>query len=226
MRVKVLTGLLTISAILSAGLSTGSCSENESEPAPVPATVTGEPTSGWVEIPTQVGGDKVMKWNEPPKMMIDTGKQYQAIMETEHGKMVLELFAKDVPKTVNNFVFLATHGYYDDTTFHRVLPGFMAQGGDPTGTGMGGPGYTFANEITEHKHVAGTLSMAHSALPDSNGSQFFICYTPQPALDGGYNVFGHLIEGMDVLQSITPRDPTQNPHFEGDKLLSVRIEVK
>jgi peptidyl-prolyl cis-trans isomerase B (cyclophilin B) len=180
----------------------------------------------WVQLPTEEKGGKVLQWNEPPRMMIDTNKQYRAIMETEHGKMVLELFAKDVPKTVNNFVFLATQGYYDNTTFHRVIANFMVQGGDPTGTGSGGPGYTFANEITSHKHVAGALSMARTMLPDTNGSQFFICLEAQPSLDGQYSVFGQLIEGMDVLQKIRLRDPSKNPSYPGDKLLSVRIEVK
>jgi peptidyl-prolyl cis-trans isomerase B (cyclophilin B) len=225
MKTKVLLGLLIISTLISVGFLTGSCSETEPEPAPTPTPVAGETPSGWVQIPTQVGGEKIMNWNEPPEMMIDTAKQYRAIMETEHGKMVLELFAKDVPKTVNNFVFLATHGYYNDTTFHRVIPGFMAQGGDPTGTGRGGPGYMFADEFTEHSHVAGALSMANAGA-NTNGSQFFITYTPQHGLDGRHTVFGQLTEGMDILESITPRDPSKNPQFEGDKLLSVRIEVK
>ena len=167
-----------------------------------------------------------MKWDSPPKMQIDTKKKYTAIMETEKGNLVLELFAKDAPKTVNSFVFLARQGYYDGTTFHRVLPGFMAQGGDPTGTGMGGPGYTFANEISVHKHAAGALSMAHSSLPDSNGSQFFITYAAQPSLDGGYSVFGQLIEGMDVLEKLTPRDPDQNPDFTGDIIIRIAIEER
>ena len=185
------------------------------------------PGSGeWTQLPMQTKGDSVLQWNESPKMMIDTDKEYRAIMETEHGEMVLELFAKDVPKTVNNFVFLATNGYYDNTTFHRVLAGFMAQGGDPTGTGSGGPGYVFANEITSHKHVAGALSMARTSLPDTNGSQFFICFQAQPTLDGLYSVFGQLVEGTDVLKQIRLRDPRTNPQYEGDKLLSVRIEVK
>lgn len=157
--------------------------------------------------------------------MIDTSKKYTAIIVTEKGNLVLELFAKDVPRTVNNFVFLATQGYYDGTTFHRVIPGFMAQGGDPTGTGRGNPGYTFADEITAHKHDAGALSMANSG-PNTNGSQFFITYTPQPRLDGSYTVFGQLIEGMDVLQKLTPRDPTQNPQFTGDKIIRVDITVE
>jgi peptidyl-prolyl cis-trans isomerase B (cyclophilin B) len=144
-------------------------------------------------------------YSEPPPMLIDTSKQYTAIIETEKGNLVLELFTEDVPRTVNNFVFLAREGFYDDTTFHRVIPGFMAQGGDPTGTGTGTPGYSFADEFTEHTHLAGALSMANSG-PNTNGSQFFITYTPQHPLDGKHSVFGQLIEGMDVLERIKPGD--------------------
>ena len=111
-------------------------------------------------------------------------------------------------------------------TFHRVIPGFMAQGGDPTGTGSGDPGYTFANEITEHKHVAGAVSMANSGCPIPTARQFFICYAAQPYLDGSYSVFGQLTEGMDVLQKLTPRDPTKNPQFTGDKIIKVTIKVE
>ena len=156
-------------------------------------------------------------------MAIDTGKQYTAIIEMEKGNLVLELFARDVPKTVNNFVFLAREGYYDGTTFHRVIPGFMVQGGDPSGTGMGNPGYRFEDEFTDHTHVAGALSMANAG-PNTNGCQFFITYVPVHQLDGKHSVFGQLVEGMDVLQSITPRDPNQNPQFEGDKI--IRIVIK
>ena len=134
-----------------------------------------------------------------------------------------ELVASDVPLTVNNFVFLAREGFYDGTTFHRVIPGFMVQGGDPTGTGRGNPGYRFEDEFTEHTHVTGALSMANAG-PDTNGSQFFITYAPQHALDGKHTVFGQLIEGMDVLKQLTPRDPSQNPQFEGDKIIRITIE--
>lgn len=161
-----------------------------------------------------------MSWDSPPKMVIDTGKKYTAIIETVKGNLVLELFAKDVPKTVNNFVFLAREGYYDGTTFHRVIPDFMAQGGDPTGTGMGDPGYRFEDEFTGHTHVAGALSMANAG-PNTNGSQFFITYVPVHGLDGKHAVFGQLIEGMDVLKKLTPRDPNQNPQFEGDKIIRI-----
>ncbi len=156
-------------------------------------------------------------------MVIDTSKQYTAIIETEKGNLVLELFARDVPETVNNFVFLAREGFYDGSTFHRVIPGFMVQGGDPTGTGRGGPGYKIDDEFTEHTHEVGTLSMANSG-PNTNGSQFFITYAPQHGLDGKHTVFGQLIEGKDVLDNLTPRDPNQNPQFEGDRIIRITIE--
>lgn len=128
-----------------------------------------------------------------------------ATIETEKGDLVLELFARDVPMTVDNFVKLARDGFYDGLTFHRVIPGFMAQGGCPDGDGTGGPGYRFDDEITEHTHVAGAMSMANSG-PNTNGSQFFITYTPQPHLNGKHTVFGQLIEGMEVLESLENGD--------------------
>ncbi|MCK4262638.1 MAG: peptidylprolyl isomerase [Dehalococcoidia bacterium] len=138
-------------------------------------------------------------------MMIDTDKQYTATIQTEKGNLVLELFGRDVPATVNNFVFLAGEGFYDGTIFHRVVPGFVAQGGDPTGTGTGNPGYFFPDEFTEHTHVAGALSMANSG-PDTNGCQFFITYAAQHHLDGKHSVFGQLVEGMDVLEQLEESD--------------------
>jgi len=161
-------------------------------------------------------------YSAPPPMTIDTSKNYTATIETEKGNLVLELFAKDVPNTVNNFVFLAREGFYDGCTFHRVIPGFMAQGGDPTGTGAGNPGYRFDNEITDHGHVAGALSMANAGA-DTNGCQFFITYVPRHELDGSYSVFGQLIEGMDVLKNLTPRNPQDNPDYEGDKIIRITI---
>ncbi len=146
-------------------------------------------------------------------MTIDTSKQYTATIETGKESMVLELFANDVPVTVNNFVFLAREGFYDGTTFHRVIPDFMAQGGDPTGTGTGGPGYKFADEFTEHTHVAGTLSMANSG-PNTNGSQFFITYSPQSHLDRKHSVFGQMVLGAKVLKAID----------NGDTIVRITIE--
>ena len=172
---------------------------------------------------SQSPAPKPKTYSAPPPKVIDTNKKYTATIETAKGKLVLELFAKDVPNTVNNFVFLAREGFYDGCTFHRVMPNFMAQGGDPTGTGMGGPGYKFADEFTSHKHGTGALSMANAGA-NTNGSQFFITYTPQPGLDGKHAVFGQLIEGMDVLKKITPRDPSQNPQFLGDKIIRITIK--
>ena len=151
------------------------------------------------------GTPKPKSYSAPPPMTIDTSKQYTATIETEKGDLVLELFASNVPVTVNNFVFLAREGFYDGTTFHRVIPDFMAQGGDPTGSGAGNPGYSFDDEFTEHTHVTGALSMANSG-PNTNGCQFFITYTPQHHLDGKHSVFGQLIEGMDVLEKIEQGD--------------------
>lgn len=160
---------------------------------------------GAAPAPAPTPTPKPKTYSAPPPVTIDTSKQYTATIETEKGNLVLELFAKDVPVTVNNFVFLARDGFYDGTTFHRVIPDFMAQGGDPTGTGRGGPGYKFDDEFTEHTHVAGALSMANSG-PNTNGCQFFITYTPQHGLDGKHSVFGQLIGGMDVLQAIEQGD--------------------
>ena len=143
------------------------------------------------------------QWNSPPEMTIDPGKKYTATFSTDKGEMVLELFADKTPKTVNNFVFLAREGFYDGITFHRVIDDFMAQGGDPTGTGRGGPGYRFDDEFhPDLKHdKAGVLSMANAG-PGTNGSQFFITHLPTPWLDNKHSVFGQVIEGMDTLMAI------------------------
>ena len=148
------------------------------------------------------------QWNKPPEMVIDPKKKYTATLSTDKGDIVLELFAEKTPRTVNNFVFLAREGFYDGTVFHRVIQDFMAQGGDPTGTGTGGPGYRFADEFDPSlKHnKPGIFSMANAG-PGTNGSQFFITHVPTPWLDGKHSVFGQVIQGMDVLMSIPPRDP-------------------
>ena len=193
-----LTILLRIagSIVIGAMLFSVSCGGQAPEPTPTPAP-------------------KPKTYSAPPPMTIDTNKQYTATIETEKGNLALELFASDVPATVNNFVFLARDEFYDGTTFHRIIPGFMAQGGDPTGTGTGNPGYSFPDEFTEHKHGTGTLSMANAG-PDTNGCQFFITYAPQPHLDGKHSVFGQLIEGMDVLEKLE----------NGDIIKRIAIEEK
>ena len=163
-----------------------------------------------------------------PPMTIDPAKSYEATIHTENGDIVVELFPDVAPIAVNSFIFLADNGWYDGVTFHRVLPGFVAQGGDPSGTGFGGPGYAFEIEISEDVTFdqAGLLSMANSG-PTSNGSQFFITLEPLPNLDGGYTIFGRVISGMDVVEQITPRDPNQNPNLPpGDTILGVTIREK
>ncbi len=171
---------------------------------------------------------KVRQWSSPPEMQIDVNKRYTATLHTVKGDIVVELLPKAAPLTVNNFVFLARQGYYDGVTFHRVLPGFVAQGGDPAGTGSGGPGYYIPNETSSGLTFddEGLVAMANAG-PDTNGSQFFITYAPQPGLDGGYTIFGRVTSGLDVALALSPRDPSQNPNAPpGDKINSVTIEEK
>jgi cyclophilin family peptidyl-prolyl cis-trans isomerase len=165
-----------------------------------------------------------LQWPSPPTMQIDPSKSYEAVFKTDVGDITVRLFAYQAPLTVNNFVFLAKQGYYDNTTFHRVLPGFMAQGGDPTGTGAGGPGYSFEDEFSADLQFdrPGLLAMANSG-PDTNGSQFFITYAPTPHLNGLHTIFGEVVQGTDVLNSLKPRDPQANPDYQGDTLLTVEI---
>jgi cyclophilin family peptidyl-prolyl cis-trans isomerase len=168
-----------------------------------------------------------MQFEVPPEMQINTDEIYIATLETENGDIVVELFADRTPLTVNNFVFLAEQDFYDGTVFHRVIPGFMAQAGDPTGTGSGGPGYRFEDEIVSGLRFdqEGLLAMANSG-PNTNGSQFFITYAPAPWLNGMHTIFGKVVSGMDVVQQITPRDPQESPDFSGDMLLDVEIETR
>ena len=164
------------------------------------------------------------QWTTPPEMQIDPKKTYKACMETDKGTMVIELFAAKTPITVNNFVFLSREGYYDGVIFHRVINDFMVQGGDPTGTGRGGPGYKFGDEFDSSlKHdKRGILSMANAG-PATNGSQFFITHGPTPHLNGKHTVFGQVVEGLDVLMAIPARDPG-NVNAPAVKIISVTIE--
>ena len=165
-------------------------------------------------------------YKAPPPMTIDPKKMYTATFKLDKGDIVIELFADKAPRTVNNFVFLAREGFYDGVTFHRVIPGFMAQGGDPTGAGSSGPGYRFADEFHPAlKHdKPGILSMANGG-PNTNGSQFFITFAPTPHLDGYHSVFGQVIQGMDVLLGITPRDPA-TARTPGDVIKTIEIAEK
>ena len=159
------------------------------------------------------------QWPTPPEMQIDVTKHYIATMSTARGEIVIELYPEHAPKTVNSFVFLANNGYYDGTIFHRVLPQFVTQGGDPTGTGRGGPGYKFEDECRGNplKHGPGALSMANAG-PNTNGSQFFLVHTREQTahLDGRHTVFGQALSGLEVITSIR----------QGDELMKVTISEK
>jgi peptidyl-prolyl cis-trans isomerase B (cyclophilin B) len=157
------------------------------------------------------------QWNKPPEMKIDPKKKYTVSINTSRGLMQLEMYPEHAPKTVNNFVFLAKEGFYDGVSFHRVIQDFVIQGGDPTATGRGGPGYKFEDECAGNplKHERGVISMANSG-PNTNGSQFFITHSPQPHLNGKHTVFGKVIEGLDVLDSIEQGDKMEEVHINED----------
>jgi len=197
-------------------------------------TVTPTPTA------TQQAGEvtpeptplQVKTYSSPPEMTIDTSKQYFAVIETKKGDIRLELFPDEASQTVNNFVFLARDGFYDGLTFHYVDPELAAQTGDPTCTtniavtciGEDGPGYTLPEETNDMEHDAGSVAMAEDKSQLTNGSQFFIALRNLPELEGRNTVFGQVVEGMDVIQSLTPRDPRDRDAPPGDEILSVTIE--
>ncbi|MBI2088384.1 MAG: peptidylprolyl isomerase [Deltaproteobacteria bacterium] len=155
------------------------------------------------------------QWDSPPEMQIDPKKAYKATIETKKGNIELELYPQHAPKTVNNFVFLAREGYYDGVSFHRVISDFMIQGGDPTGTGRGGPGYKFEDELKGNPltHQTGVISMANAG-PNTNGSQFFITHSPQPHLNGKHTVFGKVVKGQEVVDAVR----------QGDKMDRVKVD--
>lgn len=157
----------------------------------------------------------IKQWDMPPELTINVDQVYLVTMETNRGDIELELYPEYAPKTVNNFVFLADEGFYDGVPFHRVISNFVIQGGDPTGTGRGGPGYRFDDELTNNplKHETGVISMANAG-PNTNGSQFFITHSPQPHLDGKHTVFGKVIRGQDIVDQIR----------EGDKMIRVSVQ--
>jgi peptidylprolyl isomerase len=189
----------------------------------------------WAVLPkkstTEAGGTaptvSAKQYDAPPPMTIDATKQYFATVKmVKGGEFVIQLYPDKAPITVNSFVFLAREGFYNGVTFHRVLDGFMAQGGDPTGTGGGGPGYEFVNEVSDLTFdKAGVVAMANAG-PGTNGSQFFIMFGPYGLSENDYTIFGQVISGMDVVNGLTRRDPNQNPSFPGDAIESVTISEK
>ena len=232
MTAKILTVALAALAVFAlAACSSSDTDEAADASAPTPASTTdmnaptpavrAAPPPPPTAMPEREGPKQ---WDSPPEMVIDTSKSYSAVFELEKGgEFTIELYADKVPNTVNNFVFLAREGYYDGVTFHRVLEGFMAQFGDPTGTGRGGPGYRFADEFhPDLRHdSAGIVSMANAG-PNTNGSQIFITFVPTPNLDDRHAVFGKVVSGMDAVNSITLRDPSQAT-APGDVVTTIRI---
>jgi peptidyl-prolyl cis-trans isomerase B (cyclophilin B) len=180
--------------------------------APAAAPIAGDPSCTGPTLASLKRGT-TKSWPAPPARVIDPNKAYTTLIKTSKGDITATLAAKDAPNTVNNFIFLACNGFYDGLTWHRVVPNFVIQGGDPAGNGTGGPGYKFNNETSPTlKHETGTLAMANAG-PNTNGSQFYITRAPQPALDGGYNVFGKVTDGMNVVNAIVM----------GDKIESISI---
>ncbi len=155
-----------------------------------------------------------MQWDAPPELNIDVARSYSVSIETNRGGIELELYPEHAPLTVNNFVFLAGEGFYDGVSFHRVIANFMIQGGDPTGTGSGGPGYRFADECENNplKHERCVISMANAG-PNTNGSQFFITHLATPHLDGKHTVFGKVTSGEEIVDAIQ----------QGDTMISVKV---
>jgi cyclophilin family peptidyl-prolyl cis-trans isomerase len=164
---------------------------------------------------------------ECPPLNVDPKRSYFATIQTEKGEILIELLPQKAPLTVNSFVFLAREGWFNGVPFHRVIPGFVAQSGDPSGTGRGNPGYLFQNEVSDLKFDRpGLVGMANSG-PDTNGSQFFITFAPAPHLDGGYTLFGRVIRGLEIAEQLTPRDPDQSGNLpDPDRIQTVTIEEK
>lgn len=196
------------------------------EGVPYPSQIGFSPEA--IDLFLKVVDIKGLQFAEPPAQVIENGKQYQATIKTEKGDIVLDLYADQAPVTVNNFVFLARSGWYDNTAFHRVISGFMAQAGDPTGTGMAWPGYHCSDELVQDLAYdgPGILGMANSG-PDTNGSQYFITTSAQPSLNGKHTIFGKVVSGQDVVESLSERDPqTAGADEPGDKIISVTISEK
>lgn len=207
--ITITAGMLTLAA----------CIIGTPTPKPTPTPPgTAVPTAVAPSTPTphviQAGGRTIKQYDQPPLLAIDRNSKYTATIRTNRGPVILELFASQAPKTVNNFVFLAQEGFYNGATFHRVIPGFMIQGGDPFGTGAGGPGYRFGDEVVPGLvfDQPGVLAMANSG-PNTNGSQFFITVAPTPHLNRAHTIFGRVIQGQEVADAISrlSRDSQDRP---------------
>jgi cyclophilin family peptidyl-prolyl cis-trans isomerase/predicted small lipoprotein YifL len=232
-------GILVTLVLVLALAVLAACGEDEAIETPsgsgsAPDAATATTGSSDTEPTATTGeGNTDMQWSQPPAMALEDGKDYGAVIKTSKGDIVVDLYEDKAPATVNNFVFLANEGYYANVPFHRIISGFMIQTGDPTGTGAGGPGYRFADELpTDLNYTRGTLAMANAG-PNTNGSQFFICHADLTnGLPKNYSIFGTVTEGIDVVDAIAtvPVGPSRsgemsNPQ-EAVSILSVEITVK
>ena len=217
--IRIIIGLLLVAAL------TAACGGDEDEPTQSTSTTTG--TSSGASSQSSPGGD-LLQWSSPPAMTIDPDKRYFATMYTNEGEITFELFAKETPQTVNNFVFLTQQGFYNEVPSHRILKGFMIQSGDPTGTGTGGPGYRFNDEPISRDYLRGTLAMANAG-PNTNGSQFFIMHQDY-ALPKNYVIFGLATEGLAVIDRIADTPVGNNGQGEISKPATPvtihRIEIR
>jgi peptidylprolyl isomerase len=218
--------LLAVVTLVALAVACGGGDDNASSATSThTAAVSASPTSN-CPAPTSDTGEPSMKtYAAAPAMTIDPAKTYIAAVKTVRGDITIKLRPDLAPQHVNSFVFLAKDGYFDHVTFHRVIAGFVAQAGDPTGTGSGGPGYTIPSEATTSlPYARGVVGMARTPDPNSAGSQWFIAYAPAPSLDGKYTVFGEVTDGMDVAECLTARDTSKNPNAApGDKIISITI---
>ncbi len=232
-------GIILISLSLSLiALLLAACSLPEEAPTPtaIPEVIptpriADTPTPAVIGTPTPQreesrSGRLVPQYAAPPEMTIDTSEEYAADIQTNQGTITVELFAEDAPITVNNFVFLARQGFYDGVIFHRVIPQFMIQGGDPTGTGGGGPGYRFQDEIISSRSFdrTGVLAMANAG-PNTNGSQFFITVAPTPHLTGSHTIFGRVTAGQEIADAISTARADHNDR-PLEEVVIQHIEIK
>jgi peptidylprolyl isomerase len=199
----------------------------EAAPTPAGAAAEAAPTAAGAPAAAVPAGQK-QTYTAPPPMTIDPAKSYTATITTPRGDFMVKLRPDLAPQTVNSFVFLAKAGFFNGLTWHRVLANFMAQGGDPTGTGGGGPGYTVPDEFTDKVKFdkPGIMAMANTGQPNSGGSQFFVTTAPADYLDGKYTIFGEVTQGQDIVNAIPLRDPEQNPSTPGEQIVKITIDEK
>lgn len=215
-----LVGIIFMILSVGAGaFASGLTTTSDTVETPTP-TETVEATQDPDATPTEEPIER--RYSAPPEMALEEGVDYRTVIHLDAGDVVIDLLEDEAPAWVNNFVFLAENRFYDGLTFHRVIPGFVAQAGDPLGTGAGGPGYTLPEEDNRETFSVGALSMAESAAGVS-GSQFFITLGPTPHLNADFTVFGRVEEGMEVLEGLTPRDPDQPAQPTGDTIQSIEI---